>query len=434
MKSFTRRHFLRGLGASTLALPLMPSLLNAAEALQRPKNLIIMFSPNGSLAERWRPTGSENDWEINPNDILGPLIRHKKDLLVIEGVDMKTSVRANSNGVGDDHQRGMGHMLTARNLVDNKSSEGPSVDQYIAEQIGVLPLTLAIKPGGANAHNRMSYFSSGSPATPLLAPKEIFESIFGNLDQNPEAAKQLLEQRRSVLDFVKGDLGRIKKKVSANDLQRLESHLAAVRSLEQKLISSGANGVCMKSDSPEENMVHTTDAGFPETSDFLQDMIVKSLECGLTQVATLQYSRSTGGAVFSFLDGVNRGHHDLSHENNTNTDAMEQLVKINRWYAEQMGKLIDKLKNVTYSDGTTLFDQTAILWVNELGRGSTHVGTDVPYVLAGSCGGYFRLNRFIESDDEPHNNMLLSLCHAMGVPDATFGNTKFSTGILKNLT
>ncbi len=433
MKSFTRRHFLRGLGASTLALPLLPSLLNAAEAPGKAKNLIIMFSPNGSLPERWRPSGTENNWTINPNDILAPLIPHKDDLLVIEGVDMTSAAPGNGNGIGDGHQRGMGHMLTGRDLLaSNAYPGGVSVDQHIAQRLGVDPLTMAIKPGNATTHSRMSYSAAGQPATPREDPTAIFNSMFGNLDQNPVAAKTLLEQRKSVLDFVKGDMGRIKNKISAKDLQRVEGHLASVRDIEKRLISAGEDGVCVE---PNLGNVldHTRDENFPQTGRLLMDMMVKSFECGLTQVASLQFSRSTGGAQFgSFLDGVTRGHHDLSHDVDAN--SIEQLVKINRWYAEQMAYLISKLKSVTYSDGTTLLDQTAILWVNELGRGSTHTRTDVPYVLAGSCGGYFDLGRYIESDDEPHNNMLLSLCHAMGVPDATFGDPTYCTGVLKNLT
>lgn len=439
MKPFTRRNFLRGLGASTLALPLLPSLLSAKEAPGKAKNIIIMFSPNGSIPNRWRPTGTENNWTIKPDDILTPFIPYQDDILVIEGVDMVSA----RNGIGDGHQTGMGHMLTGTELLPGPFpgggnagnagyAGGISLDQYIANQLDVEALTLAVKAGSSTNWSRMSYSGPDQPVTPREDPTAIFNRLFGNLDQNPEEARALLEQRRSVLDFVKNDLGRIKKKVSSADLHRINGHLDSIRSMEKGLISANDEGIC---EEPNLGNVidHGRDENFPQTGKLLMDMIVKSFECGLTQVASLQWSRSVGGARFgSFLNGVDRGHHDLSHD--TDNNSVEQMVKINRWYAEQMVYLMNKLKSVTYSDGTTLFDQTSILWVNELGRGSSHTRNDVPYVLAGSCGGYFDLGRYIESDDEPHNNMLLSMCHAMGIPDASFGNPDYCSGVLKNLT
>lgn len=443
MKRFTRRNFLRGVGASTLALPILPSLLSAKEVsakeANRAKNLILMFSPNGSIPERWTPSGSENNWSINANDILTPLIPVKDDILVIEGVDMFSA----RYGIGDGHQTGMGHMLTGTELLPGPfpggGNVGPagyaggiSVDQYIAGKLGVDALTLAIKAGRPTNWSRMSYTGGDQPVNPHEDPTEIFNKLFGNIDKNTVELKTLLEQRRSVLDFVKGDLDRIKTKVASTDLHRIHGHLASIRKIEKSLISANENGIC---ETPNLGKIfdHKLDKNFPHTGKILMDMIVKSLECGLTQVASLQFSRSVGGANFgNFLNGVNRGHHDLSHD--TDSNSIEQMVKINRWYAEQMVYLMEKLKAVRYDDGTTLFDNTTILWVNELGRGSTHTRNNVPYVLAGSCGGYFNLGRFIESDDEPHNNMLLSLCHAMGVKDSSFGNPDYCTGVLKNLT
>lgn len=438
MKSFTRRNFLRGLGASTLALPLLPSLLNA-QASGKAKNLIIMFSPNGSIPDRWRPSGSENNWTINPNDILAPFIPVKDDILVIEGVDMVST----RNGIGDAHQKGMGHLLTGTELVPGPFQGGGnagtsgyaggiSVDQHIANELGVEALTLAIKAGRSTNWSRMSYNGRDQPVTPREDPTAIFNRLFGNIDQNPAESRMLLEQRRSVLDFVSGDLGRIKKKVSSSDLHRINGHLDSIRRLEQGLISANEEGIC---EEPNLGNVldHNRDENFPQTGRLMMDMIVKSFECGLTQVATLQFSRSVGQANFgSFLNGVNRPHHSLSHD--TDNNSVQQMVAINRWYSEQMIYLMDKLKSVTYDDGTSLFDQTVVLWVNELGRGSNHTRNDVPYVLAGSCGGYFDLGRYIESDNEPHNNMLLSICHAMGVNDQSFGNPAYCSGVLNNLT
>ncbi len=37
--------------------------------------------------------------------------------------------------------------------------------------------------------------------------------------------------------------------------------------------------------------------------------------------------------------GIDKGHHELSHEPDSNEDAYEKLIKINTWYCEQVALL-----------------------------------------------------------------------------------------------
>jgi hypothetical protein len=81
-----------------------------------------------------------------------------------------------------------------------------------------------------------------------------------------------------------------------------------------------------------------------------------------------------------------------------------------------------------------MLDNTVVLWVNELSSGRAHSRRDMPWLLAGSCGGYFNTGRFVQYSGAPHNELLLSLCHAMDVPSTTFGNPAYCSGPLPNLT
>jgi hypothetical protein len=159
---------------------------------------------------------------------------------------------------------------------------------------------------------------------------------------------------------------------------------------------------------------------------------VMSLACDLTRVASLQWSTSVSNKQFPWLD-IHEGHHDFSHEGDTNADAQAKLVAINTWYAEQFAYLVTALKGVAEGEGS-LLDNTVVLWCNELGIGNTHSRRDMPYVLAGSAGGYFQTGRYLQYQGDPHNNLLLSLCHAMGLEELTsFGNPAYCTGPLPKL-
>jgi hypothetical protein len=102
-------------------------------------------------------------------------------------------------------------------------------------------------------------------------------------------------------------------------------------------------------------------------------------------------------------------------------------VKINQWYASQIANIISDLK-ATKEGAGTMWDNTVLLWCNELGEGGGHTHTNIPFMLAGSAGGYIKTGQTIDvAAGTPHNSLLISLCNAMGLPDTTFGNPKHCT-------
>jgi hypothetical protein len=49
---------------------------------------------------------------------------------------------------------------------------------------------------------------------------------------------------------------------------------------------------------------------------------------------------------------------------------------------------------------------------------------DLPYLLAGSCGGYFKQGMYLtlgEDHDAPHNKLLNTIVNAMGIQSDWFG-------------
>jgi hypothetical protein len=170
---------------------------------------------------------------------------------------------------------------------------------------------------------------------------------------------------------------------------------------------------------------------YEATGKLQMDLIVAALQCDLTRVASLQYSHSVSQHVFTNL-GLGQAHHDLSHEGDSNESAQEQLTLINRFYAEQMAYLVRRLAETPEGDGS-LLDSTVVVWVNELGKGNSHSRDEVPYVLAGSCGGYFRTGRFERFlQSTPHNDFLVTLQRAMGLPVERFGDSRYANELGDN--
>ena len=64
----------------------------------------------------------------------------------------------------------------------------------------------------------------------------------------------------------------------------------------------------------------------PRISKMQIDLMVNSFAADFARVATLQYTNSVGGAKMRWL-GIDEGHHELSHEPDTNEKAAEKLIE-----------------------------------------------------------------------------------------------------------
>ena len=95
--------------------------------------------------------------------------------------------------------------------------------------------------------------------------------------------------------------------------------------------------------------------------------------------------------------------------------------------------MLDKLAATTESDGSNMLDNTLLVWGNELGVGNTHDYKNIPWLLAGGAN-YFKMGRSLQFKNQPHNDLLVLVCNAMGFADVTtFGIPGVCTGALPGL-
>jgi len=440
--SFPRRAVLRGAFGAAIGLPWLESLVSRrarAASTTFPTRFVVMFSPNGTLPARWTPTGSASNFNLSP--ILSPLAAHQGDLVVIQGVDQR-------GGGGDGHQNGIGGMLTGQLLNPGPFAgvgsapagwpNGPSVDQRVAEVLGndtkLRSLELGVQVGPADNWGRMVYRAANQPQPPEDDPAQVYATVFADLHADPVALAALRARQKSILDAVGAQYARVGARLDAADRARLDQHLTAGREIEMRLTVPFASATSFCHDPTPPAAATTRNDDFPAIGALQLDLLVMALACDITRVASLQWSRSVSQVRFTWLDpAITQGHHDLSHKPDNDPDAVDSLTRINRWYATQLATLMDKLAAVPEGDGT-LLDHTLILWSNELAIGNVHSRTDAPYVLGGRAGGRLATGRFLKyPGDVPHNNLLVSLLNAMGIPDQTFGKPDWCTGPLPGL-
>ena len=448
-KRISRRTLLRGAGAAAIALPFLnvmrPRKAGGASAF--PKRLLIWFTPDGTIHENWVPTGSGTNFQLSR--ILAPLAPYQDKLIVVDGVVDKVG---NYGEVpGDDHQRGMGTMLTGMHLLDGAQqggcdtcppaglAGGISVDQAVANQIGTMTkfksLEVGVQAGSDGVWAYSNYTGSNAPLPLENDPNAVFNRVFATVGADQAQLAALRAERKSVLDAVQSSYSSLSSRLGTDDKVKIDSHLSTIRDLEMRLTAVGANvgDFCQKPAAPGQ-LDFMNNANFPTIGKLQMDLMVMAFACDLTRVGTIQWENSVGNVIFDWIQGagITRGHHDMSHDGDGVTQTIEWLTQINVWYMEQLAYLLGEMAKVQEGTGTML-DNTLVFCVNELARGNVHSHDPMPYLLAGGAGGALQMGRFITSNGEPHNNLLVSVMNAMGVTGNSFGDPNFCTGPLKGL-
>ncbi len=451
-RGLSRRALLRGLGGTALALPFLdvmtgwrPSQAHAGGNDGFPKRFIVWYTPNGTVPANFWPTGDETNFTLSP--ILQPLQRHKEDLLVLGGIDMLSAF----SGPGDAHQKGTGQCLTGIELQegdflgDGGESAGwannISIDQLVANEVGQDTLFPSIELGiavqGSDVGARISYRGPGQPIPHENNPHAAFQRMFGDADVSPEELARRTARRQAVLDVVSADYSKLRNKLGSNDRDKLDIHMEAIGDIEKRItkgtVEFGNECQRLELGNPIEASRY---ANMPVVGKLQMDLLAMAFACDLTRVGSLMWTRSASYPVFSWIEGANitDGHHSLAHKGDENTAKVEQNTQINIWYAEQLAYLIDKLKAIPEGNGS-VFDNTVILWTDEQSRGNNHDRRGMPYVLAGSAGGYFRTGRYVTMPSETaHNKLLVSLLNSMGVDRNEFGSIEYGTGPISGLT
>jgi hypothetical protein len=292
-------------------------------------------------------------------------------------------------------------------------------------------LELGVYVGAADNRGRMSYRGKNRPLPPRDDPGRVFDDVFGVAALGPEELAKRREQGASVLDDVAADLGRLSAEVSGSDRQRLDRHFEFLREVEARLDAQTRSlGECQVPSRPAS--LPLANDNYPGHGEMQMDLMVLALACDQTRVASLQWSRSLSPIRFTWL-GINDEHHALSHKPDDDSASQESLTLINQWYASRFASLMEKLQSYDEGDGT-LLDNCLALWCNELAKGNDHGRENAPYVLAGRAGGALKTGRFLRyTGHVPHNNLLVSLLNALGIPDSTFGRPEWCTGALSGL-
>ena len=440
MNAKSRREFLRDLGLSSAALPMiwgLPSLGYAgSSSIARKQRLIVMFSPNGVVPKTFWPAQVGSKFEFKES--MTPLQPFRDRTLILHGIADRI------RGDGDSHMRGMSCLLTGIELFPGNIqggshtpagwAKGISIDQELKRFLQAKPetrtrfgsLEFGVNvPKRSDPWTRMVYAGPNKPVAPIDDPYQMFEKLYGKMKDKKEL--------QSILDDLRADLKKVRGALGKEDRRLLEEHEAFVRQMEQELKADRKQQLAVAPPTQPAGVRNVND-NMPKTSKMHIDLLVNSFANDMSRIASLQYTNSVGGARMNWI-GVDDGHHALSHKPDSDKDSQEKLTKINKWFCEQLAYLAARLQATKEPDGNgTLLDNTTIIWTNELGKGNSHTLNDIPFVLVGNGLG-FKMGRSLRFRRVPHNRLHLSIADAFGHRLKTFGNPDYcGRGVISELT
>lgn len=458
---FSRRRMLQALGLGAAAGPLIP-ILNAsgAEPL-RPKRLVLIYQPDGAPAldygttVNWQPQGTGPNFTLH--QIHSPLDVIKQKLVVPWGLTLT------AGGAGEAHAYGMAGLWTASTLHEPSAGadfdggngnrtgwgSGPSIDQVVADAFGTnMPyeraaddpnpetrfrtVELGVKCQDPTSLNRMIYAGDNQPLHPEMNPKAAFDRLFEGVSsstdeppmEDPSAAQNVAEER-AIVDSLKDDLTRIRRRVGAEDYAKLDAHLEGLLALERRLNTPPPDGGPALSCAVPESPANSND--FPTQIRQMMDIAVGALSCDVTRVLSIQMSYAFSHVTHSWL-GHDSDHHNMSHDG---SDRRSELQEIDRWYSEQIAYFLQQLDAVD-EGGSTLLDNTLVVCGRELGS-TAHRMDRSPVVLAGGARGALATGRWLDVDGQEHAKLLVSIAQIMGLELDSFGNREPNSGTLPGL-
>lgn len=413
-RSLNRRLFLRGIGGAAIAAPFLHSLgqrpLRAQEVITDPRRLVIFYTNNGCLTNRWFPDLGGPDGTVTSESLasgtLAPLADKADKLLFPRGLRMALnsfSVKVDAKEYFDPHDQGMGSKLTCA-PIDPEGDHyalSHSLDHEVAQLFNQgtnkSPLVLSVGFGGGTGVKQIvSYSAARTPYPAETNAQNVYASLTGLFVGDETEADYRVARGESIIDLVSDDLNTFKRlNMSSADHKKVDDWLDLLRSTETRIIPAACNQASADGIGLSEGSIPGGQFGngvTHENAEVMLRLIALTMMCDNNRSIIMQWP---GYSVFDFL-GHTIDHHGLSHRVGSAavsgtcvSGVLDRINEIDDWFAGRYAELVNLLDSIEEGSGTML-DNTACMWLPELADGNAHNNNNLPIVIAGSCGGYLK--------------------------------------------
>ncbi len=444
---WSRRELIQRFGMAAAFLSPILRVTRAQAALPVKKRYVGIFKPIGFVAADFWPTtltaGVNNEWA---SLIVGPLEAHKADLTFIKGLEY-------DRPPGNPHAQGMARAFTGATVNIPPSGDATdygfpndiSIDQAIAayfrDTLGVTTPFRSLEFGVSIKSNllpgRMAFDAPRQALQIGDDPSVMYDKIIAKITQvcGGGGDPSLVNRELSLLDVTKAELNdaKVRLGLTGEEKQKLERYEAAIKEIELGLSANvPTSRACPTMARPT---VLNQMQNYDKLSALQVKLMLLALDWDLTRVSTLLWSGGQSNQGFPFLSYNNQPittqHHGLTHEMRDQVgDAPRSKLKIiDTWYMTQLASIIAGMKLINDGDGKTMLDNSVLLMGTEVADGATHSHANMPFIMAGKAGGALTSGKIHTLPSaRSHNDFLLTIMQAMGMPSTTFGEASKCKG------
>ncbi|WP_396216247.1 DUF1552 domain-containing protein [Gemmatimonas sp.] len=450
-KAMPRRQFLQGMSAS-IALPYLDAMIPTGRgafgaAKQAPRLVAIEMVHGaagcnewGAKMNLWSPAATGSQYDLSPT-ALTSLEQYRDYLTIISNTDVREAEPTSPNEIGGDHFRSSATFLTHMHPRQTEGSDvrvGTSLDQMYARRYGqdtpIPSMQLCIEnvdqAGGCAYGYACVYTDSiswASPTEPLPVirdPRVAFEKLFGVGGTSAERAERR-RTRRSILDFVSGEMSTMKAMLGPEDKVRLDRYLTDIREVERRIQRVEARNMSGEVREMPEAPAGVPDS-FAEHVKLMFDIQALAFAADITRVFSFKMGRDGSSRTYP-ESGTDKPFHPASHHGGTER-GVRDFHMINKYHVSMLPYFLDKLKSIQEGESNML-DKTMIIYGSPMGDSNLHNHRRCPLILLGKAENRLAGNTHIKAaDGTPMANAMLSMMHTLGLDDVTtFGD---SNGVL----
>ncbi len=409
-----RRTLLRSTGVS-VALPMLESMkpVFAATDNPAPQRMVFVCTALGLYPSHLWPETPGANYESTP--YLDLLQDHRSDFTLFSGLQ-----HADQTG-RQPHDSEMTWLTAARKPGMGGFRNSISIDQAAAGHFGNTTRYPSITLGTMKPQSQ-SYTSGGVMIPAQTSPADLFAQLFveGSREE-VNLQKRKLDDGRSILDQLGGQILTLRRKASSSDNHLLDDYFEAVRGAERNIAE-----VQRWIDKPKPKVAAQPPADVHDDADLigrtrlLMDLIPLILQTDCSRVISVLIHDHF---LAPQIDGVTGTHHNLSHHGQDKA-KLEQLQKIEMEIVKCFRRLLSQTKSRSET-GSTLLDNTSILFGSNLGNANAHHARNLPIFLA---GGGFKHGQYVDHKaGTPLCNLFVTMMNKSGIETQSFGQ---STGAL----
>lgn len=354
---------------------------------------------------------------------LEPLDPWKDRVTIVQGLSGKVCGGGHSNNFG-----ALG-CYNARGGVGNSGNcRAETIDVALGKKLGGIFPQVGLGISDRPEHNviyNCSVWDAGKPMPTTCHPMTAYANLFGSVAGGD--AKAQFMARSNMLDFLSGDIRKLRREVGAAEKDKLEAHIEAYETLRNRQSRLNEIESTLRKHAPVVGDKFKSDVE-TDRLDAHFDLAAAALIGGLTNVATI--ASGVGDPYFSVKFtglGIQFAKHGIGHGGSYNGMTWEHMaILIRRFHFEQIARLMTKLQAVPEGDGTML-DNTVIVYLSDAAEGHHSRCWEWPFVVIGNAGGKLSSGRFI---DYPYwgkpghreiGNLYTTLLHAAGEDRPYFG-------------